>query len=192
MFALSSEHTVDSCCHELKIVPVQCVDDIDLIKGKEILVDAFMTAYEDVPLVELNPNFTCIADVKRFYEACFASELEHYKHGGLIWVQAFDGDALVGWATFELETTEPDAAYMNLLVVDPKEQGRGIGKLLTFSIRSEELFPNIQAINLLIRKINVEGKKFYEHIGFADHDYISYSNFVDMSLLSGLRWTAQQ
>lgn len=171
---------------EIRIVPVKSVDAIDLVRGKDILVRGFMEGYSDVPLADLNPEFKSIGDVRRFYARYFDSELEHYRHGELIWVQAFEGERLLGWATFQLETNEKDAAYMNLLVVDPDERGRGVGKHLTFSIRC--LCPHVQAINLLIRKINVAGRQFYERIGFSDFEYKGRDNFVDTSLLTGLRW----
>ncbi len=155
--------------------------------GKEILVASFMTAYEDVPLMDLNPDFKSTGDVRRFYQNYFESEFAHFQKGSLIWVQAFMGEKLVGWATFELE--ENNQAYMNLLAVDPSYQKRGIGKELVFSICSEELFPNTEAINVLLRKVNLTGRYFYESIGFEDApDYESKDNFVDNSLLLPIRW----
>jgi ribosomal protein S18 acetylase RimI-like enzyme len=171
----------------VRISVVKSAHEIDLNKSQEILVKSFMTAYEDVPLIELNPEFKSTGDVRRFYEHYFFEEFEHFKQGKLFWIQAFLNEELVGWATFELEPTETNAAYMNLLAVDPKYQRMGIGKHLTFSIRSDELFPQIQAINLLIRKVNTEGYKFYYRLGFVDYDY-HRDNFVDTSLLTGLRW----
>ncbi len=170
---------------EIEVIAVRSVEEIDQFLGKQILVKAFMTGYEDVPLLKLNKEFQSIGDVRRFYESYFESELEHFKHGGLIWIQAFEDKRLVGFSTFELEKNEKDAAYMNLLVVDPRYQGKGIGKQLTFSIRG--VYPNVLAINLLIRKVNVSGRKFYEKIGFFDFEVVR-DNFVDVSLLTGLRW----
>lgn len=189
MTPIFSEHAfLDQKGKEIRIVPVTSIEDIDLVRGKDILVRGFMVGYENVPLAELNPAFKSIGDVKRFYERYFDSELEHYQHGELIWVQAFEGTRLLGWATFALEPFEKDAAYMNLLVVDPNEQGRGIGRHLTFSICSRDLYPHINAINLLIRKVNEGGRKFYERLGFSDFQYTIRDNFVDTSLLTGLRW----
>ncbi|MBX7066595.1 MAG: GNAT family N-acetyltransferase [Parachlamydiales bacterium] len=160
------------------------LSEIDLVQGKEVLVSSFMKGYENVPLTDLNPNFKCIGDVRRFYENYFESELGHYRNGELLWVQAFDGDKLLGWATFELESSHE--AYMNLLVVAPGCQKNGIGKSLVFSICNE--VPQIDTIHVLVRKVNAEGEKFYRHIGFADFDYPREDNFVDPSLLSGFRW----
>lgn len=173
--------------NEIRIVVVKSVQDIDLDKSKDILVRSFMDAYEDVPLTELNSQFKSIGDVRRFYESYFKEELAHFKEGHLFWVQAFLNNELVGWATFELEPLEANAAYMNLLIVAPEYQRMGLGRHLTFSICSDELFPNIQAINLLIRKVNVEGYNFYHRLGFFEFDY-HRDNFVDTSLLTGLRW----
>jgi ribosomal protein S18 acetylase RimI-like enzyme len=173
--------------NEIRISVVKSVKDIDLEKSQDILVRSFMEAYEDVPLSELSSNFKSNGDVRRFYENYFQEELEHFKEGHLFWVQAFLNNKIVGWATFELEPLEADAAYMNLLIVAPEYQGLGIGRHLTFSIASEDLFPNIQAINLLIRKVNIEGYNFYYKLGFFECDY-HRDNFVDTSLLTGLRW----
>ncbi len=173
--------------NEIRISVVKSVEDIDLEKGQDILVRSFMNAYEDVPLSELNPEFKCTGDVRRFYENYFKEELEHFKEGHLFWVQAFLNNKIVGWATFELEPLEANAAYMNLLIVAPEYQRMGIGKYLTFSICSEDLFSNIQAINLLIRKVNIEGYNFYYRLGFFEFDY-HRDDFVDPSLLTGLRW----
>ncbi|MDR3624096.1 MAG: GNAT family N-acetyltransferase [Chlamydiales bacterium] len=175
---------------EIRISVVKQVQDIDLERSQEVLVRSFMGVYEDVPLIELSPQFKSIGDVRRFYESYFKEELEHFKEGHLFWVQAFLNGKLVGWATFELEPLEPNAAYMNLLIVAPEYQRMGIGKYLAFSICSEELFPNIQAINLLIRKVNIEGYNFYYKLGFFEFDY-HRDNFVDTSLLTGLRWEKQ-
>ncbi len=161
--------------------------EIAVDDGKRILVTSFMAAYEDVSLVDLNPNFKSTGDVRRFYQDYFESEFAHFQNGSLIWVQAFIEEQLIGWATFMLE--ESNHAYMNLLAVDPLYQDRGIGKHLVFSICSEELFPNIEAINVLPRKVNLQGRLFYEHIGFCDApDYLSKDNFVDNSLLTPIRW----
>ncbi len=188
----SDQIFTDSLGREIRVVPVKSPDEIDLIQGKDVLVRGFMTVYEEVPLFELNPEFKSTGDVRRFYENYFDSEWEHYKHGELIWVQAFEGERLLGWATFQMEEDKENAAYMNLLVVDPKEQGRGIGKYLTFSICSEDLYPQTKEISVLLRKINKTGRKFYENIGFTDFDYDRQDNFVDTSLLTGLRWTKNQ
>jgi ribosomal protein S18 acetylase RimI-like enzyme len=190
--AFSDQIFTDPTGREIRIVPVKAIDEIDLIQGKDVLVRGFMTVYEDVPLIELNSEFKSTGDVRRFYQNYFESELEHYKHGELIWVQAFEGEKLLGWATFQMEENKENAAYMNLLVIDPNEQRRGVGKYLTFSICSEDLYPQTQEINVLLRKINEDGRNFYENIGFVDFDYNRQDNFVDISLLTGLRWTKSQ
>ncbi len=179
---------VDREGKEIQIIPVKSVYEIDCVQGRDVLVRGFMQEYEDVPLAELNPEFRSMGDVRRFYERYFDSELEHYRNGELIWVQAFEKDRLLGWATFEIEPGGNRSAYMNLLVVDPNEWHRGIGKHLTFSILSSELRPEVREIRLLIRKLNERGRQFYEKIGFSDFKYERQDNFVDTSLLTGLRW----
>lgn len=178
----------DDSGNEIRIHVVSSWSDVDCKRSQEILVKSFMDGYKDVPLVDLNPLFRSIGDVQRFYEAYFDSEFGHFKEGHLIWTEAYVNDTLAGWATFEQEKHEQDAAYMNLLTVDPQYQRMGLGRYLTFSICSDELYPNTQAINLLVRKVNENGYKFYYKIGFFDYDYTREDNFVDTSLLLGLRW----
>ncbi len=173
--------------NQVHIAPVKSVQEIDLQAAEDILVRSFMDVYEDVPLIELNPEFKSTGDVRRFYQNFFAEELEHFKNGHLFWVQAFENEKLVGWATFALDPHEDAAVYMNLLIVSPEYQQMGIGKHLSFSILSEELLPNLKAIHLLIRKVNIAGKQFYERIGFVESDY-QHDNFIDTSLLTGMSW----
>jgi len=183
----SDQLFLDKKGESVRIAVARTPAEISVNEGKRILVTSFMEAYEDVPLVELNPNFKSIGDVRRFYRDYFDSEFAHFQNGSLIWVQAFIEEKLIGWATFMLE--ENDHVYMNLLAIDPFYQNRGIGKHLVFSICSEELFPHIEAINVLLRKVNLQGQLFYEHIGFRDApDYLSKDNFVDNSLLTPIRW----
>ncbi len=178
--------TTDS--RQIRIHPVTSWEDIDIAQSQTILVKSFMKGYEDVPLFELNPQFASIGDVRRFYEAYFFEEYDRFKKQEILWVEAYVENQLAGWATFEREITEPDAAYMVLLTVSPDYQGLGLGRHLTFSICSEELYPNIQVINLFVRKVNMQGYAFYYKIGFFDYDYKRQDNFVDTRLLTGLRW----
>ena len=178
---------IDKRGETVRIAAVKASSEVVKEEGKQILVAGFMTAYEDIPLAELNPSFKSTGDVRRFYKDYFDSEFAEFEHGSLIWVQAFIGEKLVGWATFELE--EQNQAYMNLLVVDPLYQKRGIGEQLVFSICSEELFPQIEAINILLRKINEGGRQFYHRIGFRDcPEYQRKENFVDPNLLTPIQW----
>lgn len=183
LFALQADS-----CQSILLHVVKAPQEIDIPKSQAILVKSFMHGYEDVPLKELNPAFESIGDVRRFYEAYFFEEFERFAHGEVFWVEAYVNDTLAGWATFELEQEEENTAYMNLLTVAPKFQGMGVGRHLTFSVLSDELYPNTQAINLLIRKVNQSGYDFYYKIGFFDYDYQRKDNFVDINLLSGLRW----
>lgn len=183
----SDQFFLDKEGEKVRIAVARTSAEIAIEEGKQILVSSFMTGYEDVPLTELNPDFQSIGDVRRFYENYFDSEFAHFQHGSLIWIQAFIDEKLIGWATFELE--ENNQVYMNLLAVDPLFQKRGIGKHLVFSICSNELFPCTEAINVLIRKVNLSGLNFYERIGFHDApDYQAKDNFVDNSLLAPIRW----
>ncbi|MCP5470306.1 MAG: GNAT family N-acetyltransferase [Chlamydiales bacterium] len=184
---LAQYRVTDRTGKKITIKVAHGVHDIDQVCGRDVLVRSFMAEYENVPLVDLNPKFKSIGDVRRFYEDYFDSELQHFANGELIWVQAFEGKKLLGWATFEMER---DAAYMNLLVVDPKAQRRGVGEALTFAILSGELYPNLKEIRLLVRNVNTGGRIFYERLGFTGFEYERNDNFVDMSLLSPMHWEA--
>lgn len=169
---------------ELRITLVKSPEEIPQECARNILVSSFMTAYEDVPLSVLNPDFKSTGDVRRFYQQYYKEEYEHFEHGGLTWILAFIDNELVGWATFEFENDS--TAYMNLLTIDPTHMKKGVGKQLTFSILS--YFPEIKEITLLIRKVNVEGMKFYQSIGFEVYPTARTGNFVDLSLLDGMHW----
>ena len=168
----------------LQIKRVHKREEIDQMGGKDVMVRSFVDVYKDMPLQDIHPDFTSLKDMQRFYEEYFQSELNHFDR--YIWIQAFDKDKLVGFVTYEVE--EGNKAYMNTLVVAPEEQGKGIGKRLVFSIR--ECTPHITEIRLLLRKLNVKGRRFYDRLGFTDFPYTREDNFVDTALLTGLRWMA--
>lgn len=164
---------------ELRVTRVTFSNDIPKAQAKQILVDSFVEQYRDVPLSDLNPLFQTREDVIHFYEDYFDSELQHFEIGELLWMQAWMGDELVGWATFE--KMDGNEVYMNLIAVAPSYQRRGVGKALTFSTNAEK-------INLLLRKVNSGGRKFYEAIGFHESNFVRPDNFVDNSLLTGFSY----
>lgn len=172
---------------ELRILMVEDPSEIPQLRTRDILVSSFMTTYEDVPLIDLSPDFKSTGDVRRFYYSYFSSEYHHFIEGKLIWLQAFINDELVGFATYEFES--PTIAYMNLIAVAPEHQMKGIGKHLVFSILS--YYPAVEEITLLIRKVNTQGLLFYTRLGFEKFNSPRDNNFVDMSLLEGLHWQAK-
>lgn len=73
---------------------------------------------------------------------------------------------------------------MDLLIVDPVYQHKGIGQQLVMSLQSLHLLPELSAIHLLLRQRNKGGFSFYKKIGFKeDNSYQRADNFVDRSLL---------
>ena len=178
---------IDKMGETVRLAIAKTPAEIPTKEAQQTLVASFLTAYENVPLAELNPDFKSSEDVRRFYQDYFESEFAHFQNGSLIWVQAFIGKQLVGWATFELE--DKNQAYLNLLAVDPSYQKRGIGKHLVFFLCSETSFPLIETIHVLLRKINLQGRRFYESIGFRDApNYQRKDDFVDNDLLIPICW----
>jgi GNAT superfamily N-acetyltransferase len=65
--------------------------------------------------------------VEKYYENYFKTELEEFCRGDLhYWMQATVDEKLVGWATFQREKLNPNEVYMNLLVVHPEYQKKGM------------------------------------------------------------------
>ena len=115
--------------------------------------------------------------------------MEEFSHGDLdYWVQATIDEKLVGWATFQREKSDQNAVYMNLLVVHPAYQKKGIGEQLVKSLMNLKMIPNLSEIHLLLRKKNRVGRIFYPKLGFVSDPKYKRDNFVDVSLLEGWTW----
>ncbi len=168
---------------------------IDTEAARSVLVESFIGEYEKY----LSPNdirSDLISwrdgeqSVRKYYENYFETELGEFSRGDLhYWVQATIDGKLVGWATFQREKSDQNAVYMNLLVVHPTYQGRGIGEQLVKALVNLNEIPNLNAIHLLLRKKNQGGRIFYSKLGFtSDPEYQRDDNFVDLNLLEGLTW----
>lgn len=173
--------------------------EIDQNMAKTILVESFINEYQK-PYLNILPADIGEglkhwrgdnASVQKYYENYFAEELADFVNGHVhYWVQAKINGKLVGWATFQLEPSEPNAVYMNLLVVLPEYQNKGVGRTLVFSCMNLKQFNQPDTVHLLLRKKNEGGRIFYKKLGFfEDPQYHRADNFVDSTLLEGWSWT---
>ncbi len=169
--------------------------EIDQQASREILINSFISEYKQYLQpqdVDSNLQFWFSQDgqpsVEKYYSDYFETEFSEFQKGHLFWVQAKVNDKLAGWATFEKEKRQPDALYMNLLIVSPLFQKIGLGGKLVHSLKKMEVLPETKAINLLLRKKNQGGQIFYSKLGFQyNSSYQRDENFVDTRLLEG--WT---
>ena len=168
---------------------------IDQEAARTVLVESFIGEYEKyLSPHEISDNLTSWRDgdhcVQKYYEDYFKTELAEFSQGSLdYWIQATIDEKLVGWATFQREKSDQNAVYMNLLVVHPEYQNRGIGGQLVKSLANLNEIPDLNAIHLLLRKKNQGGRIFYSKLGFnSDPEYQRDDNFVDLNLLEGWTW----
>ncbi len=173
---------------------VSAPSKINQERARTILVDSFIDGYAHLKPHEISEKLTSWRDgensVQEYYETYFKEELSEFSAGKLhYWVEASVGGKLVGWATFQRESADPKAVYMNLLVVDPAFQKKGIGTQLVNALINLNEISNLNTIHLLLRKKNEGGRKFYTKLGFvSDPEYKRTDNFVDITLLEPFTW----
>ncbi len=169
--------------------------DIDQVAASDVLVESFIGEYQKyLKPCDISAELTSWREgdqsVEQYYKNYFATEFADFARGDLhYWVQATVDGKLVGWATFQREKTDLNSVYMNLLVVHPHYQGKGIGTKLVFSLMNLNVLPDLHAVHLLLRRKNEGGRIFYSKLGFnADSTYHREDNFVDLELLEGWTW----
>gem|GEM_PF-2330320 len=170
-------------------------NQIDKESTESVLVESFIGEYEKyLSPNEVGDSLSSWRDgeqsVKKYYEDYFKTELEDFMRGDLhYWVQASVDGKLVGWATFQREKSDQNAVYMNLLVVRPEYQNKGIGAQLVNALVNLNEIQHLNAIHILLRKKNKGGKLFYSKLGFtSDPEYQREDNFVNLDLLEGFTW----
>jgi len=168
---------------------------LDKYIAKYILVESFIGEYEKyLTPNEIDNNLTSWREgdksVKKYYEDYFETELNDFVRGEVhYWVQAKIDGQLVGWATFQREKLDQKAVYINLLVVHPAHQKKGIGHQLVHALINLKEIPKLNTIHLLLRTKNKGGREFYSKLGFvSDPTYIRDDNFVKSDLLEALTW----
>ena len=60
------------------------------------------------------------------------------------------------------------------LAVDPKHQGKGVGKMLMKEIEKRLIEVGCPKINIFIRNSNIEVKEFYQSIDYEEQDCLVY------------------
>jgi GNAT superfamily N-acetyltransferase len=177
------------------IALVKNPDHIDKERAQSVLVESFITEYQKYLLPhEISNNLTSWRNgdqsVRQYYENYFKIELDDFFRGNVhYWVQATINGTLAGWATFQREASEHSSVYMNLLVVHPEYQQKGIGGQLVNALIKLNEIPELNAIHLLLRKKNKGGRAFYTKLLFTPNpEYKREDNFVDMNLLEPLTW----
>ena len=178
--------------HEVKFVKEP--DNIDKPASTAILVESFIREYQQyLDPKDIGPGLDSWREgdnsVQKYYEKYFREEFHEFASNKLdYWVQVTVGGKLAGWATFVKESNDPNSVYMNLLVVHPDYQRQGIGEKLVNALITENEIPELNAINLLLRKKNEGGRKFYTKLGFSPNPDYQRDNFVDPDLLEGFSW----
>lgn len=175
---------IDANNNVIKITVAWSRADIEIEKSKNILLNSFLKAYENIPLQQLDAEFKSRKDLKNYYLNIFKERIQAFDAGYILWVQAYVNDELAGWATFELDLLEENSGYMDILVISPQYQKMGLGKCLTFSICSNDLYPDLNAITLFVRKNNLNAILFYKNLGFFETKYnIEYHPlFISMKI----------
>lgn len=181
------------CIGVIELISKSKFIDEDL--ARSVLVESFIGEYEQyLAPSEISDGLTSWRgdnnSVQKYYEDYFETELEDFSRGEVhYWVQATTDGKVVGWATFQREKSDQNAVYMNLLVVHPDYQNRGIGRQLVNALINLNVIPDLNAIHLLLRKKNKGGRVFYLKLGFTpDPKYQRDDNFVNLDLLEGFTW----
>lgn len=172
-------------------INIESIEDSEHIQkesARAILINGFIKEYMQYLLPQdIDSKLHTWDAVHEYYSQYFDTELEHFKDGKLFWLQATIENEVVAWATYEREQHLIDSCYMNLLVVDPCFNRKGIGRELIQAVQKLNLLPHTKFINLLLRKKNKGGRLFYSKLGFKANPAFKRDNFVDVSLLEG--WT---
>lgn len=164
------------------------VKDMNVSESRRILIESFISEYSQyLEPKDIDKSLTSWRDgensVHHYYTKYFDQEFKKFSEGKIdFWIGAYIGARLVGWATFEKD--QHNSVYMDLLIVDPVYQHKGIGQQLVMSLQTLNLLPDLTAVHLLLREKNKGGFEFYRKIGFeVDSNYQRADNYVDRSLL---------
>lgn len=170
---------------------IKSPEHINQEESKTVLINSFIGEYKKyLSPSDIKRSLQTWDDVRAYYDKYFHDEFRDFSEGRLhYWIQVSVDGKIAGWATFEREPKNPKEVYMNLLVVDPKYQQKGIGGQLVNALINLDEISDLNAVHLLLRKKNQGGRIFYSKLGFnADPEYQRADNFVDLNLLEGWTW----
>jgi ribosomal protein S18 acetylase RimI-like enzyme len=182
----------------LEIASIDDIENIDKQAARQVLVESFIGEYQQyLKPAEIDKSLDSWHEgedsVEQYYKNYFDSELREFREKKLdFWIEAKINGELVGWATFQMEGEKKNEAYMNLLIVSPKHQHKGVGQHLVHALTELKLVPPLSSINLLLRKKNKGGRVFYEKLGFKSNPEYHRDNFVDVNLLEPFTFSAKR
>jgi ribosomal protein S18 acetylase RimI-like enzyme len=147
---------------------------------KTIFMDAFYSVYikDWTPILEQQTHFVFDNYIKQLQDT-----------PEMILITALKNDQIVGWALFKKENSK--STILEILCISPSCWRQGIGKKLTFSIC--DIYPSINHICLMTRKINPISPSFYEALGFKKTNFTleEYRDF-DFESLLGYEWHKEE
>ncbi len=107
----------------------------------------------------------------------------HIRHKESVVLVAKSAEKLVGFAIMQFGDT---TAHLNLLAVTPNARRRGIGKQLLTWLHETAMVAGTFVINLELRAINAQARRFYVSMGYDEFGYVQryYSNVEDAVRMS--------
>jgi ribosomal-protein-alanine N-acetyltransferase len=96
------------------------------------------------------------------YEATFARHMDSPTHQFNV---AVLNGRIAGFT--DLSTIKPDYTYLEVIGVDPAEQGSGIGKALMQDAEKTTARLGREQLAFHVREDNISGRKFYDKLGYA-------------------------
>lgn len=136
----------------------------DLVHCKEIFVQAFLKAYE-----ELTPEQLGVEDKFLFLQDAFSDVYDDVHQGLQKIVVARQNGTIMGFVGFK-KTEKPHQIYISQLAVLPQYWQRGLGTQLVFS--ALRLYDDVESLVVIPRKINHIAKQFYTKLGFVESSYM--------------------
>lgn len=171
--------------NDVQFVNVKKSDNLK--EARRLVIYSFLGNYRDIPLAELDPSFSTVGNVMDWFGRGFDREEDALLEDKNKCIQAFQNKRVIGFACFQKEPLEDKAVYVRLLAIHPDFQGKGIGKLLLFSVKTDkDLYPDTQALFLITRFKNEKAIGFYKKQGFIQSSYIHEE--YDKTKYVGFEW----
>ena len=140
-------------------------------EAEDVYIEAFTEAYKGIPREILRiPNLENFLSEEFEEEASLLDETAHT----ICWITAYEGEKLVGMASFDL-TNFPEEVFLRKVFVAPNYQRKGIGKALVFSILTK--YPQTKKIFTITRMLNEKSLLFFKSIGFSHCRYLKEGFF---------------